>query len=157
MKKIAVISILLLVFSAFSIAEPMDFSVMTDDQLIAMRDLIDQELASRSGETEESPYSPWYDTGLGNLLPKIEDVVGHDVTYVSYQNYNSSSGFVGSIEWDSQEDFIAYVDAVKSWGFNENMEYYGYAYSAVKDSKYKVTIYYFEQMSQLAVTIDIIS
>lgn len=93
----------------------------TDDQLLELRDMIQQEIAYRGLEGDLAPgtFSPWYDYGLGKILPNPEVYLGH--LYVRYDYFeNSDIAFTETLGPMESYDFESYVDFLIECGFSNN-------------------------------------
>lgn len=103
---------------------------MTDDQLFDFKDMVDQEIHYRGldGELGKGSYAPWYDYGLGKILPNPEVYLGH--LYVQYDDFvNTDIGFTETLGPMESYDFESYVDFLMECGFTNNVSRFDGAFS----------------------------
>lgn len=102
----------------------------TDEQLFEFRDMVQQEISYRGLEGDLSPgtFSPWYDYGLGKILPNPEVYLGH--LYVQYDDFvNSDIGFTETLGPMESYDFESYVDFLMECGFTNDVSRFDGAFS----------------------------
>ena len=118
MKKVLCLLVALLLVGTIAFADPIDWSLYTDEQLTIMKNYIEAELYRRSQE-EGNPNSinPWYDYGVGQYLPSFVEATGNSSTKRGIA-WNDNNSFAEQFEGVSEEDFKAYCDAVNDWGYN---------------------------------------
>ena len=115
---------------------------LPDDQLIALRDMVQQEINYRGLEGAFNPgtFSPWYDYGLGKILPNPEVYLGH--LYVQYDDFvNTDAGFTETLGIMSSYEFEAYVDFLIKCGFTQNAYRFNGAFQGDNSDGVKVTAY----------------
>lgn len=94
---------------------------MPDQDLLDLKDMIQQEINYRGleGDSTVGTFSPWYDYGLGKILPNPEVYLGH--LYVQYGDFdNSDIAFTETIGPMESYDFESYVDFLIECGFSNN-------------------------------------
>lgn len=114
MKKVFTLLIALVIMTAsMCFAEPaIDFSTYSDEELSMIKDQLEAEIASRS----DSGMKPWKSYGAGALLPDPSEVLGRIVEEDQYP-VNTPRIFSTTIIDISNEDFLAYAEALQSIGF----------------------------------------
>lgn len=148
MRRALVIScVLLLALVLSSFAEGIDFKSMSDEELRFVIDSAEAELDSRS-----SNISPWFDYGIGLLLPKPDDVFEREVHVSSF--VNGDDYFNTLIDCYSRDEFALYVDAVRSFGFNSELDISSEAFSAKKNDEYYMYMVYSRIGDMLLIRVD---
>ena len=104
----------------------------------------------------------WFDHGLGQFIPNPNAVLGREIVVRPYSSINTDGMFSQTIDNVSYDEFKLYADSVRQFGYDKNIESYGYAYIADKDDKYRVCVTYTDLSSEdsidyMMVMIDIIS
>lgn len=113
-----------------------------DDQLIALRDMIQDEINYRGleGDKVKGTFSPWYDYGAAKIVPSPEVYLGH--LLIRYGDFvNSESGFNETVGPISSEDFTAYADFLIEMGFKENVTRFDGAFHAENSDGSSITLY----------------
>jgi len=113
-----------------------------DQDLLDLKDMIQQEINYRGLEGDFSPgtFSPWYDYGLGKILPNPEVYLGH--LYIQYDDFvNTDAGFNETIGIMSSYEFESYVDFLIKCGFTQNASRFTGAFQGDNSDGVKVTAY----------------
>lgn len=156
------VAALIMVLCFASIAEEIDVESMNTSELLQLKSDIEAEIEKRSLSDEGLAIKRWYDTGLGQFLPDPIAFVNPGAESKEYSRMNTDFVFSESICNVTVDDFKEYVEALKKFGYDENVEMYGVMYSAVKDGKYKVCAAFAdipsdEASDYMMITLDIIA
>lgn len=127
MRRILCLLIVLLLIGSTGLSESIDLSVMTDDELLELKDRVLSEIEIRNdGSTN---VGPWYDYGLGSRLPSFEDATENANT-VKGICWNDDNSFGEQFEGVTREDFERYCEALDQWGYNIGKATTNASYSA---------------------------
>lgn len=136
MKKVVVILVFLIVLSTTAFATPsVDVKSMSDAELEGLRDLIDEELASREieGSGISSSFPAWYDFGLGQYIPDPSSVFGRTAVTANKVKYNNDRQFCEWIEDVTPEEFELYYSALRDYGYNTDIDKSSSSLTITKD------------------------
>lgn len=114
----------------------------TDDQLLELKDMVQQEISYRGLEGDLAPgtFSPWYDYGLGKLLPNPEVYLGH--LYIQYSDFvNTDIGFTETLGPMSSYEFESYVDFLIKCGFLQDVSRFDGAFQGYNSDGISVVAY----------------
>lgn len=145
MKKTIVAILLMLTIFSVGIAEGIDLSGMTDQELIDLRDRIDGELSNRN----TTGYSRWYDYGIGMYLPNMEEVLGRELGTNLNFRANLDNYFSAGIDNTHDGDYDAICDACIAFGFTNVIERSIVSFSAKDESGHKLDIYGFSSFVEI--------
>jgi hypothetical protein len=115
MKKFLCLLVALILVGSIALAEFIDLSSMTDDELMALQSTVADEIKKRKGD--ESTIGSWYDYGIGQYLPSFSEVTGN-TPMPSDICWNDDTSFGDQFEGVTEEDFKAYCTALNEWGYN---------------------------------------
>lgn len=159
MKKVVVILALVLCVYSFIMArcESINLDSLSDNELVELRNRIDEILSKRSDDVK-----PWYDHGLGQFLPDPNVIIGRQLKSRPYSQMNTDGTFSETVTGITYEEYGLYAKAIKSYGYNEDIQEYGFGYSAILKGKYQVTLMYADLPSNdsedyMMVMLDIVS
>jgi len=159
MKKIVAIVVLVLYVCSFIVAkcESINLDSLSDKELIELRNRIDEILSKELDDVK-----PWYDHGLGRFLPDPNVIIGRQLKSRPYSQMNTDGTFSETVTGITYEEYGLYAKAIKSYGYNESIQEYGFGYSAILNGKYQVTLMYADLPSNdtedyMMVILDIVS
>lgn len=159
MKKIVALTLLIMCVCSLMIGvcEDIDLSGLTESELLELRNEIDDLLSKKPSDSKT-----WYSHGLGQFLPDPNAVIGRDLKSRPYSQMNTDGMFSEIIDDLTYEEYELYIDALKNFGYNENIQAYGFGYSAVLNGKYEVTAAFADMPSEsssdyMMIVVDIIS
>ena len=138
MKKFLCLLVALLFIGSFVLAESIDLSSMTDDELTRLKEKIADEIERRNSNA--SSIRPWYDFGLGQYLPSFADATGNTSTKQGI-SWNNETSFAEQFEGASENDFKVYCEALEEWGYNKNKSTTWASYEASNSDGIKVSLY----------------
>ena len=110
--------ILCLLISGLCVAESIDFSKLSNDELLALRERIQLEIDLR-GLDNNYAFGQWYDYGLGQYLPNPSAVFGAEKKRQAEIASNSDSRFSENLDKVTKGEFESYVGALRMYGFND--------------------------------------
>lgn len=147
MKKVLYLSIALLIIGQIAFANGTEdlrnlLVKMTDEQLVALRDMVQDEINFRGveGNTVKGSFSPWYDYGVAKIVPSHEAYLGH--LLIRYGDfYNSENGFTETVGPISSEEFNTYADFLIELGFKEGVSRFDGAFRAENSDGSSITLY----------------
>ena len=108
MKKLfcAVLSIVIVMLSVTSLAESIDLSTYSDDELCELLDRVQAELVNRGvGRSAELLHGKYY---VGKDIPAGQ----YDVFY----EYEEGEGFYLYVYYDEESNDIKYIETISDWG-----------------------------------------
>lgn len=113
-------------------------------------------------ETVQPEIKPWYEDGLGKYIPDPATAITGELSISRYSFINTDSMFFAELDGVTQSDFDNYSELAKKFGYNEHIESYGVAYSAVYKGKYKIGLMFADLPSDssvdyMIITLDIVS
>lgn len=113
-------------------------------------------------EDAEVEVKPWYENGLGQYIPDPTAVIDGELNISKYSFINTDSMFFAELDGVTQSDFDNYSELARKFGYSEQMENYGVAYSAVYKGKYKIGLMFADFPSEnsvdyMIITLDIVS
>ena len=101
-----------------------------------------KDIAENAGD-EALVVEPWYNYGLGQLVPNPSQFFGREIEKDREIFINSDGIFMTYIRDCSEEEYYAFVDAVKAYGFDaEIFEESSNWYSARNEQGHKARIVY---------------
>jgi hypothetical protein len=115
---------------------------MPDKDLITTRDLLQAEVIARGLESDNKPgtFSPWYDYGLGKILPSPTLFLGH--AYARDGEFmNSDFAFMESVGIMTSEEFDRYASFLIECGFKNNVDRFLDCFSAENSDGVEVVAY----------------
>lgn len=163
MKRIILfVSVFVFLLSVAGISESLDLSSMSTEELLQLQSNITEEIHKRSDTDTASSFKKWYDFGLGQYLPDPAEIIGCKLEPYNNIQINTDSMFSEFLSGASKDDYELYVEALKAFGYNENIQSYGTGYIATRNGKYTVTVVYVDFSSvdspnYMSVSLDIAS
>lgn len=163
MKKVfLLVAVFVFLLSSVGLSESLDLSAMSTEELLRLQSSIAEEIQKRSETNGVSTYKKWYDFGLGQYLPDPAEIIGRKLEPYNNIQINTDSMFSEFLSGASKEDYELYVEALKTFGYNENIQSYGVGYTATLNGKYTVTVVYADlssigSTSYMSVSLDIAS
>jgi len=144
MKRIFILLMAFLMFSVCSFAENLniDLSVYSNEELQILKSMIEEELLSRQG------YEPWFDYGLGQYIPKIK-LFSADELSLKTTVVNDDNHFYLTVMETEKEDFENYIEVLKIFGFDENVDRSATVFSAENEDGWKITLKYSQLIKYL--------
>lgn len=138
MKKFLCLLVAILLVGSIVLAETIDLSAMTDDELLALKESVANEIEARSSKANSA--IPWYDYGIGQYLPSFADVTGNTSIKPGI-SWNNDKSFAEQFEGATEDDFKAYCEALDKWGYNINKSTTWASYEASNTNGIKVNLY----------------
>ena len=129
--------IVLVAITTTAIAEDIDLSGYSIEELQKLQQQITQEIESRSGKTAR-----WFDYGLGAMLPQPVSTDGIALPTKKFF-VNDSDSFYATVENATDEDYTNYITAVSQEGFTVDAERSRTMYEAYNSEGYQIRILYF--------------
>ena len=163
MKKIVlIVSVLAMLLGIVGFAESLDLSSMSTEDLLKLQSSIAEEIQKRTSTDTFTSYKKWYDFGLGQYLPDPTEVIGRKLEPYNSIQINTSSTFSEFLAGATKDEYDLYVEALKSFGYRENIQSYGTGYMATWNGKYTVSVVYadlssIDSTNYMAVSLDIAS
>lgn len=163
MKKfVTIVSAIAMLLSTVGFAESLDLSSMSTEDLLKLQSSITEEIQKRTNIDASASYKKWYDFGLGQYLPDPTDIIGRKLEPYNNIQINTSSTFSEFLADATKDEYNLYVDALKTFGYNENIQSYGTGYMATWNGKYTVSVVYtdlssIDSTNYMAVSLDITS
>lgn len=117
----------LVCFSAF--AETVDVASLPDEELLSLKEQVLAEIAVRHLE-DSFQFGQWYDFGLGQILPNPTEVFGKEHKPHARISNNDNEWFSENLEAVTDEEFTAYVAALRLYGFNDKISATGISFEA---------------------------
>ena len=133
MKKIVALVLMLCLLLSVSLAEDVDLSKYTDNELNLLIQRINEELAGRKG-TEY-----WFDYGLGQYIPKIE-LVSRRMPELDSFVTNTDKHFYITVKGTTNEDFENYILKLTSFGFTNKVKRSNIEFNAENEMGIAITM-----------------
>ncbi len=136
MKRLPAFAAAILLLFSLSLAENIDLSKYTTDELYALQERIARELRLRNAAEPG-----WFDYGIGAMLPKPASKDGKELKTGDFV-FNDDTYFLAQIEDASKDDFVYYISAAAARGFTIEANRGDISYDAYNERGYHISIMY---------------
>lgn len=145
MKRLPAFAAAILLLFSLSLAENIDLSKYTTDELYALQERIARELRLRNAAEPG-----WFDYGIGAMLPKPASKDGKELKTGDFV-FNDDTYFLAQIEDASKDDFVYYISAAAARGFTIEANRGDISYDAYNERGYHISIMY---LGEAGVSVD---
>lgn len=139
------IAVLLLSLPFVAVSEgimDVNLSVYSDEQLLLLKSMIEEELLSRQG------VQYWFDYGLGQYIPKITLFSGKEPELKTTIINDNNHMYLTTMETE-KEDFENYIEVLKLFGFTIEENRTATAFTAKNENNIKITLKYSQLIKYL--------
>lgn len=150
MKKLVALLLVLLFVGTVCLADSIDLSVYSVDELNALKEQIDAELSSRGATSD---FVPWKDFCAGRYLPDPSSVLGKDASSDYGIKVNKDDRFNETFIVETEDEFFKYCEECVLAGFMNVSEMSPIMFEASTSDGKELSITHFTEKCQVSLKI----